>query len=365
MLREVAAQVASLPDLSPVVIDAGVGTGGLTAEILRARPGANVTGIDGDAAMLDVARKRLGAGSTFSTMHGDFTTVPLPPCDAIVGTLAFHHIRTHESKKAFYARCFSPLRDGGLLVSGDRMPESDASVAQEQHEAWIAHMSRSYSREESLRFLESWSGEDTYLPLEDELTLLDAAGFSVRIAWKKDGFATVVGTKSATHLDVTPLETERTVLRRLELRDLSDIFRAYSDVEAMRFRQNPPLTSMDEAREMIIDAWAQQRRGTSVRWAIEEKSSGRVIGTFLWKVGATGSETEVGYSLNKEWWGKGFMREVLRRMTSFLFEAKGYRRITAGVRRDNLASIALLERGGFRKVSSSGERLTFELTRPS
>ena len=37
--------------------------------------------------------------------------------------------------------------------------------------------------------LRAWSKEDTYVPLEDEIELLERAGFRVQVVWRRGSFA--------------------------------------------------------------------------------------------------------------------------------------------------------------------------------
>src|SRR5206468_11947190 len=74
----------------PHVIDLGAGTGALGAAILDAIPAAHVQLLDIDPAMLEVAGARVAAhGSRAELVCASFDE-RLPPCDAIVASLALH-----------------------------------------------------------------------------------------------------------------------------------------------------------------------------------------------------------------------------------------------------------------------------------
>ena len=114
------------------------------------------------------------------------------------------------------------------------------------------------------------------------------------------------------------LETERLILRPWTMDDVDDLF-AYA--------QNPkvgpaagwkPHESREESEE-IVKRWTTS---TEV-WAIEEKASGRVIGSIgLHNDGARSNPRTkmIGYVLREESWGRGYMPEAVRRMTRFAFE---------------------------------------------
>jgi tRNA (cmo5U34)-methyltransferase len=179
------------------IVDLGVGTGALAHACLTEVPGATVWGIDADAAMMQVARKRLGRRLTRVTLvEGSFLDVALPACDAIVASYALHHIRTQRQKLAFYRRCYGALRPGGVLVNGDCAPASTPRGFEQDLNVWFTHLARTFGgRAGAKRVYESWAEEDTYVPLADELKLLKRAGFETDVPWRRSPFAVIVAIK--------------------------------------------------------------------------------------------------------------------------------------------------------------------------
>ena len=96
-----------------VVLDAGCGSGRVTAALAERLPRGRVIGVDGSAEMLEVARERLGPG--VELLHQDLVALELPePVDAVLSTATFHWIADHET---LFARLFAALRPGGRLVA--------------------------------------------------------------------------------------------------------------------------------------------------------------------------------------------------------------------------------------------------------
>jgi SAM-dependent methyltransferase len=193
------------------IVDLGIGTGALARACLRGANGANalmvsgrrsrsvrLLGLDADAAMLEVAAVRLRRWrGCVEIRHADFVTAELPRCDAIVATFSLHHIRTRRTKLGFYRRCRAALRPGGILVSGDCMPACTAIAAAVDLTVWHDHLARSAgSLAAARRIHASWADEDTYMPLAREAEMLEAAGFSVEIPWRRAPFAVIVATRS-------------------------------------------------------------------------------------------------------------------------------------------------------------------------
>src|SRR5262245_52776208 len=101
------------------IIDLGTGTGALAAAILEAHPTARVKLVDIDPAMLEAARHRVAHfGERAELVHASFDAA-LAPCDAVVASLALHHVPELDRKGALYRRIYEALRPGGGLVIAD------------------------------------------------------------------------------------------------------------------------------------------------------------------------------------------------------------------------------------------------------
>jgi ubiquinone/menaquinone biosynthesis C-methylase UbiE len=175
------------------VTDLGTGTRALAARVLAAVPQARITGIDADAAILGVARRRLRGRLT--TVVANFLTAPIAPTDAITASFALHHVPTRRRKAAFYARCRHALRSGGVFVNADCALASSHERRRRDRAAWIDHLRRSYPRTRAEAFLRAWAREDVYFTLDEEIRMLRAAGFMADVVWRRDSFAVVVGTR--------------------------------------------------------------------------------------------------------------------------------------------------------------------------
>lgn len=96
------------------VLDAGCGSGRvseLVLERLDPAAGGQLIGVDGSAAMVEQARKRLGPGVTL--IHSDLLELELPePVDAVLSTATFHWILDHDR---LWERVAGWLRPGGRL----------------------------------------------------------------------------------------------------------------------------------------------------------------------------------------------------------------------------------------------------------
>lgn len=97
-----------------ILLDAGCGTGRLTAELLQALPHGQVVGVDLSQNMLASAREHLSEfGSRVSLVACDLLHVPFEKCfDGIVSTAAFHWVLDHDQ---LFASLRQALLPGGWL----------------------------------------------------------------------------------------------------------------------------------------------------------------------------------------------------------------------------------------------------------
>jgi trans-aconitate 2-methyltransferase len=95
------------------VLDAGCGTGRVTAALLERLPRGEVVAVDGSPAMVEAARERLGDAAELRV--ADLLELELDrPVDAILSTATFHWIADHDR---LFARLHAALVPGGRLVA--------------------------------------------------------------------------------------------------------------------------------------------------------------------------------------------------------------------------------------------------------
>ena len=84
------------------VLDLGCGTGTLTLMIKRAHLTAEVTGMDGDPEVLDIARDK-SRGTEIQWDEGLASSLPYPDSvfDRVVTSLVIHHLATDDKRRTF------------------------------------------------------------------------------------------------------------------------------------------------------------------------------------------------------------------------------------------------------------------------
>jgi trans-aconitate 2-methyltransferase len=94
-------------------LDAGCGSGRVTAELLKRLPDGRVIAVDGSEAMIAKARERLGEGVSYRV--ADLSELEVEePVDLIFSTATLHWILDHDR---LFARLRAALRPDGRLVA--------------------------------------------------------------------------------------------------------------------------------------------------------------------------------------------------------------------------------------------------------
>lgn len=191
--------LASLAPPAARVLDLGGGTGALSAAVLGGLPEARVTLLDVDRAMLDEARRRLVPfGDRVQFREGSFLD-PLPAADAVVASLALHHVRDLGAKTGLYRAIHAALAPGGVFLNLDAAITEDPRLNALMFDRWAARMhEHGITDAEARDHFAAWAREDRYLPLDEELAALRRAGFAeVECFWRRGGTAICCALRAA------------------------------------------------------------------------------------------------------------------------------------------------------------------------
>lgn len=144
------------------------------------------------------------------------------------------------------------------------------------------------------------------------------------------------------------LKTPRLLLRRHVPEDAGVLYRNFgTDAAMFRYSGWNPYATPEQAWETVqrfIDSYADPR---FYGWAIERE--GRMIGTIgVYDYDPKKNQIEVGFSIERASWGKGYAAEALRVVLEYLTVQEGIARVTAWCASDNIASKRTLEKAGMR-----------------
>jgi len=173
------------------VLDLGGGTGALSAAVLAALPDARVTVLDVDRAMLRETRRRLARfGDRVEFREASFLD-PLPAADAVMASLALHHVHDLGVKTDLYRAIHAALAPGGVFLNLDAAMTEGPRLNALVFQRWAARMAEHGITEAEARgHFAAWADEDRYFPLDEELAALRRAGFAeVECFWRSGASA--------------------------------------------------------------------------------------------------------------------------------------------------------------------------------
>ncbi len=148
------------------------------------------------------------------------------------------------------------------------------------------------------------------------------------------------------HLPV--LKTERLVLRPLRASDLDDLFEYTQDEETARYVTWNANQTIEQAEQFLNYVLSNYDQGKEAPWAIVWKETGKMIGTidFIHLLLDDNKQTELGYALSRQFWGKGIVTEAVARVMAYGFEELKLERIQARCMKPNIGSARVMEKVG-------------------
>jgi len=141
-------------------------------------------------------------------------------------------------------------------------------------------------------------------------------------------------------------ETERLYVTRWKPRDLHALHELYNDTAIKEFIH--PLLTIEETRFIF----EKQLRHYSLhypfgRYFIVEKLSNKFIGLLLFKKDEKKPGVEIGYSLIKNYWKKGYATEIVKESVNWIFKGNRFSSISAITELHNENSKKVLIKCGF------------------
>jgi RimJ/RimL family protein N-acetyltransferase len=153
------------------------------------------------------------------------------------------------------------------------------------------------------------------------------------------------------------LHTLRLTLRWLNDSDAPALFEIHSNPEVMRYWASPPWQTMEQAEQFVARVVDGYRTGEALQLGIERNEDHALLGScVVFSINHASRRGEIGYSLGRPHWGKGYMHEALRMFIGYLFNTLDFNRLEADIDPRNIASAKTLERLGFKREGYLRER---------
>ena len=114
----------------------------------------------------------------------------------------------------------------------------------------------------------------------------------------------------------TTIHTDRLLLRPVQLTDAPAMFDYLQDVDTMRYISIPPVKTLKEVIENSIQSYFML--DPIGKWAIVYDQ--KMVGAIDLRLNEAHRQAEIGYVLNKRYWGQGIMPEAAQAILAVGFD---------------------------------------------
>ena len=145
------------------------------------------------------------------------------------------------------------------------------------------------------------------------------------------------------------VETDRYILRDIEETDVQGIYDLDSDADVHEFLGKKPIQTMEQAEKIITYIRGQYTKNGIGRWAIEDKETGNFVGWTGLKYEENlrnFSYYDLGYRLQKQYWGQGIATETAIASLRYGFDQMNLKEIGGAAEVMHGASNHILQKVG-------------------
>jgi ribosomal-protein-alanine N-acetyltransferase len=146
------------------------------------------------------------------------------------------------------------------------------------------------------------------------------------------------------------LKTNRLILRKLKPKDVDGVYKFYSDHTTLEYIPKEPFTKIDQAKDKLTELEKLYKEEKAIWWAFTLKSSDNFIGFGgIFNINKENNNAEIGYGLLPQFWGKGFMSELVKEIVNIGFNELKLHKLSGFITPGNTGSVKVLEKLGFEK----------------
>ena len=146
------------------------------------------------------------------------------------------------------------------------------------------------------------------------------------------------------------LESQRLLLRQINVDDVNEVFQLRSNPQTMQYIPRPLATTTEEALYHIKMIQDKIETNEGINWAVTLKGDNKLIGIVgHYRIKWEHFRSEIGYMILPEYNGKGIVTEVVGLLLDYGFNTMNMHSIEAVIDPRNTASRRVLEKNGFVK----------------
>lgn len=153
-------------------------------------------------------------------------------------------------------------------------------------------------------------------------------------------------------MKIPQIETSNLCLTPLQAEDAGVLHRIYQSPGVLTYFPNPVPPALERVQRFIAGQQAHWEKYGYGNWAIRLADGPEITGWAGLQYLPELDETEVGYLLDRPYWGKGYATEAARASLEFGFKNFELDHIIALVHPENLASQRVIEKCGMAYVDT-------------
>lgn len=152
------------------------------------------------------------------------------------------------------------------------------------------------------------------------------------------------------------IKTERLFLRPVNIADLTAVHEYDSDDENTRYMRNMPNRTLQETADFLFRATSEWEKDSPAFYKFAVELDGVLIGVASVYLDEKRMVGELGYILNKKYWGKGYALEAALAVKDFALNVLRVKKLIATCDCRNTASYRLIEKLGLKLENDNGTR---------
>jgi len=158
------------------------------------------------------------------------------------------------------------------------------------------------------------------------------------------------------------LESDRLKIRQFQDSDLESFLGYRNDPNIAKYQGWEVPYPREKAVQFVAEMSAKEAtvQGEWFQAAIEEMSSGQMVGDAAFFLKKDDPQAYIGCTIARPYWRKGYGMEAAHRLLDYLFGELDLHRVIAISDVENVASFSVLERMGFRREGHFVENLMFK-----
>lgn len=150
-------------------------------------------------------------------------------------------------------------------------------------------------------------------------------------------------------MNTSVLETERLILRPLKVDDVQEVFDCWmQDEDVCRYMHWHSTDDINVAQYFVDYEVSMIDSDKWFRWVIADKESKVLYGTCLIYFNEDEDCWDIAYNLGKQYWGKGYATEAMKKVMEFGVQTIGVKEVIAAHAIENPASGKVITKLGFK-----------------